>query len=401
MTKVSRTTKLATISPSRAFPSSFGFRADALAAVLGEGVLSFRQMFDPAPVGVALADRSGRVVESNRALQALLGYSAAELAGLPYVDLVHAADRPEILAGMQDLIDGARSSFQLEARCLEKGGTSVWTRLHVAPVPAHEGGWQFAVATAENIHEQKLLEERLLQSQKLEAMGRLAGGIAHDFNNLLTAITGYTDLLLGRGDLGGAACRDAAEIRRAAGRAAELAGRLLAFGGRQTLQPRALDLNGVVREIEAMLRRVIGEDVELLTALDADLWPTRADPGQLEQVIVNLALNARDAMPRGGRLVLSTRNAARERPYVALAVADTGVGMDDATLARVFEPFFTTKEKGKGTGLGLATVYGIVEQSGGHVEVASEPGRGTTFTILLPRVEAGALPDQAPALRTA
>jgi signal transduction histidine kinase len=167
------------------------------------------------------------------------------------------------------------------------------------------------------------------------------------------------------------------------------------------LQPRVLNLNGVVREIEAMLRRVIGEDVELVTELEADLWPVRADPGQFEQVIVNLALNARDAMPGGGNLVLSTRNAARERSYVALAVADTGVGMDEGTLARVFEPFFTTKEEGKGTGLGLATVYGIVEQSGGHIEVTTEPGLGTTFTILLPRVEVVAQHDEAPALRTA
>ena len=358
-------------------------------------------MFDTAPVGIALADREGRVVESNRALQALLGYSAAELSGLRYPDLVHDADRPEILAGAQALIDAARSSFQLEARCLEKDGASVWTRLHVAPVAGRGGGWQFAVATFENIHEQKLLEERLLQSHKLEAMGRLAGGIAHDFNNLLTAMAGYTDLLLSRGDLGGAARSDAAEIRRAVSRAAALTRQLLAFGGRQMLQPRVLNLNDVVREIEAMLRRVIGEDVELVTELEADLWPVRADSGQFEQVIVNLALNARDAMPGGGNLVLSTRNAARERSYVALAVADTGVGMDEGTLARVFEPFFTTKEEGKGTGLGLATVYGIVEQSGGHIEVTTEPGLGTTFTILLPRVEVVAQHDEAPALRTA
>ena len=353
-------------------------------------------MFDPAPVGIALADREGRVVESNRALQVLVGCSSAELAGLTYADLVHATDRPEILAGARGLIDGSRGSFQLEARCVGKDGAPVWTRLHVAPVAGPDGGWQFSVVTFENIHEQKLLEERLLQSQKLEAMGRLAGGIAHDFNNLLTAITGYSDLLLARGDLSGAAGHDVDEIRRVAGRAADLTRRLLAFGGRQMLQPRVLDLNGVVREMEAMLRRVIGEDVELLTALEADLWPTRADPGQLEQVIVNLALNARDAMPSGGKLLLSTRNAARERPFVALAVTDTGVGMDDATLAQVFEPFFTTKEQGKGTGLGLATVYGIVEQSGGRIEVASEPARGTTFTVLLPRVGAGALAEPAP-----
>src|SRR3990172_2852371 len=194
-------------------------------------------------------------------------------------------------------------------------------------------------------------------------MGRLAAGIAHDFNNLVTVVAGYTDLLLGRGDLGGAARSDVGEIRRAAARAGELTRQLLAFGGRQMLQPRALDLNNVVREMEAMLLRVIGKDVELVTELEADLPRVRIDPGQLEQVIVNLALNARDAMPGGGRLVLSTRNTEGGPPHAALAVSDTGVGMDEATLAHIFEPFFTTKEPGKGTGLGLATVYGIVEQS--------------------------------------
>ena len=401
MTKVKSQLSLTAISPPRATPRSFGFRADALAAVLGEGGVSFRQMFDPAPVGIVLADRDGRVVESNRALQALLGYSAAELAGVPYADLVHPADRPEAVAGAQELSEGERGSLRLEVRCLRKDGAAVWTRVHVAPVAGPDGGWHLAVVTIEDIHEQKRLEERLLQSQKLEAMGRLAAGIAHDFNNLVTVVTGYTDILLGRGDLGDTARGDVGEIRRAAARAGELTRQLLAFGGRQMLQPAALDLNDVVREMEAMLRRVIGKDVELVTELEADLPRVRIDPGQLEQVIVNLALNARDAMPGGGKLVLSTRNTEGERPHAALAVSDTGVGMDEATLAHIFEPFFTTKEPGKGTGLGLATVYGIVEQSGGRVEVASAPGRGSTFTIVLPSAEPGALPESRPALRTA
>ena len=344
-------------------------------------------MFDPAPVGIGLADREGRLVETNRALQSLLGFVADELAGRPYTELLHPMDRPQSEALSDELLEGKRRSFQLEARCVRKDGTSIWARVNVAVVAGTDEGWDYSVVTLEDIHEQKRLEERLLQSQKLEAMGRLAGGIAHDFNNLLTAITGYSDFLLARRDLDESARGEVGEIRRAAGRAAELTRQLLAFGGKQVLQPRVLDLNDVVREIEAMLRRVIGEDVELATDLEPEPWLARVDPGQLEQVIVNLALNARDAMPGGGRLCVSTRNVERERPFVALAVADAGVGMDEATLARAFEPFFTTKGEGKGTGLGLATVYGIVEQSGGRIEVASAPGHGTTFTILLPRVE--------------
>ena len=339
-------------------------------------------MFDPAPVGIALADQDGRLVETNRALEELLGYAASELAGTRYPELIHPADwlrgggPPE-----------SHRSLRLEARCRRRDGTFVWTRVHAAPVGG-QGASGYSVVTVEDIHEHKRLEERLAQSQRLEAMGRLAGGIAHDFNNLLTAIEAYSDFLLERGVLDEPARRDVGEIKRAAGRAAELTRQLLAFGRRQVLQPQVLSLNDVVRQTEAMLRRVLGEDVELAAELEPELWSARFDPGQLEQVIVNLALNARDAMPDGGRLTLSTGNVEGDRPQVTVSVADTGVGMDEGTLERIFEPFFTTKEEGKGTGLGLATVYGIVEQSGGTIEVASEPGRGATFTILLPRAEA-------------
>jgi signal transduction histidine kinase/ActR/RegA family two-component response regulator len=252
------------------------------------------------------------------------------------------------------------------------------------------------------------LEEQIRQAVKVEAVGRLAGGIAHDFNNILTAILGTTQLL--QRELGPEAPHyaDVEEIRRAAERAADLTRQLLAYSRRQVLAPRVLDLNAVVRGLDHMLRRLIGEDVELINVLAQQLAPVRADPGQVEQVIVNLAINARDAMPRGGKLTIETANIdldaafARAHPgaipgsYVQLRVDDTGAGMDAETRAHLFEPFFTTKSVGKGTGLGLATVYGIVKQSGGYISVDSEPGRGTVFAIFLPRTTGTPEPPAGP-----
>jgi signal transduction histidine kinase len=262
--------------------------------------------------------------------------------------------------------------------------------------------------------ERRRLEEQLLQSQKMEAVGQLAAGVAHDFNNVLTAVLGSTELLLLDTPAGSNTREEIEIIRDAATRAQDLIRQLLAFSARQVLQPVVLDLNALVDNVRKMLRRLIGEDIALGSTLAPDLGRVRADPGQLEQVLVNLAVNARDAMPAGGRLTLTTANADVEPPppgagaggpvppgrYVVLQVTDTGSGMDAMTQARIFEPFFTTKPRGRGTGLGLATVYGIVRQSDGHVAVASAPGAGTTFRIYLPRVEAPlavATPPQAPA----
>jgi signal transduction histidine kinase len=242
-------------------------------------------------------------------------------------------------------------------------------------------------------------EEQLRQSQKLEAVGRLAGGIAHDFNNLLSVILSYSELLL-RGSRPGHSIRvELEEIKKAGQRAADLTRQLLAFSRQQVLDLKVLDLNELVTGISTMLTRVLGEDIELKTEAAPGLGKVRADPGQIEQVIMNLAVNARDAMPTGGRLTIETADVlvdeghAREHPgvspgeHVMIAVSDTGSGMDESTRSRVFEPFFTTKERGKGTGLGLSTVFGIVRQSGGHIGLHSELGRGTRFTIYLPRVE--------------
>ncbi len=248
------------------------------------------------------------------------------------------------------------------------------------------------------------LERQLQQAQKMEAIGQLAGGIAHDFNNLLTAIIGYSELILVRLPEDDPTVADVREIKGAGERAATLTRQLLAFSRKQIVDPRVLDLNAVVANMEKLLRRVIGEDIELRTVLAADLGRVKIDPGQVEQVVMNLAVNARDAMPRGGALVIETVNAeldegyarthvaVRPGPHVMLVVSDTGTGMDEATKARLFEPFFTTKTPGKGTGLGLATVYGIVKQAGGNIWVYSEPGHGTTFKVYLPRVDEAAEP---------
>jgi signal transduction histidine kinase/ActR/RegA family two-component response regulator len=242
-------------------------------------------------------------------------------------------------------------------------------------------------------------EEQLRQWQRVEAIGRLAGGVAHDFNNLLMTILGCSELLLRDFDSADPRREEVEEIRRAAQRATSLTHQLLAFGRRQVLQPRVLDLNEIVENMNRMLRRMIGEDIQFLTILTPGLWPVRVDPGQIEQVVMNLVVNARDAMPEGGRLTIETANmnldeeyarrhiAVKPGPFVMLAVTDTGCGMDAETRSHLFEPFFTTKEKGKGTGLGLSTVYGIIKQSGGNIWAYSEVGEGSTFKVYLPRAE--------------
>ncbi len=256
-----------------------------------------------------------------------------------------------------------------------------------------------AIREVEERAEHRRLEQQLRQAQKMEAVGRLAGGVAHDFNNLLTVINGYSQMILNRVPAGDATRSDAEEILMAGERAASLTRQLLAFSRKQIVAPAVVNLNRIVSGIEKMLDRLMGEDIEIVTSLDGGLGNVKADPGQVEQVIMNLAVNARDAMPNGGRLLIETMNAsldedyvkvhpgARAGPHVMLAVSDTGIGMDRETQSHLFEPFFTTKEQGKGTGLGLSTVYGIVKQSNGSIWVYSEPGQGATFKVYLPRVD--------------
>jgi PAS domain S-box-containing protein len=315
-----------------------------------------------------------------------------------WFNAIHPDDRAEVVAGQAAIGRGqpATNVFRVQ----RPDGSERWVRGRTFPVVDASGVVYRMVGVAEDITELRKTEDQLLKAQKMEAVGRLAGGIAHDFNNVLTAIFGYVEMVVEDLPSGSQARADLDEVLKAAGRAASLTRQLLAFSRQQVLQPTVLQINDVVQDLEKMLRRVIGEDLELRVTLAPDAGKVRADVGQLEQVVLNLAVNARDAMPTGGKLTIETVNAGLTEAYadahqpvvpgayVMLAVSDTGVGMSPEVRARVFEPFFTTKEQGKGTGLGLSTVYGIVKQSGGYVWVYSEPGRGATFKIYLPRVDA-------------
>ncbi|HEX5044785.1 MAG TPA: response regulator [Candidatus Polarisedimenticolaceae bacterium] len=347
-------------------------------------------------------DAEGRLLDYNPSWQRVLGWIPEELQARPLRERVHAEDLPAFETMLAQLAEGLPVT-SVETRLQARNGDWKWLLWSAQPVPLQS----ITYAAARDISLRKgsaealrRSEEQLRQAQKMEAIGQLAGGVAHDFNNLLTAILGYAELMTMRLKPGDPLLRDVAEIRKAAERASALTRQLLVFSRKQMLSPRVLDLNAVVKQTESLLHRLIGEDVRLVSHLAPGLHAVRVDPGQLEQVLLNLAVNARDAMPRGGLLTLETQNVDLHEPlvagsevlapgrYVMLAVSDTGVGMDRKTRQRVFEPFFTTKEQGKGTGLGLSTVYGIVRQSGGHVWVYSEPGHGACFRIYLPQAEA-------------
>jgi two-component system cell cycle sensor histidine kinase/response regulator CckA len=349
-----------------------------------------------AHVGSWVSDPSqgGRLEWSAETLR-IFGLGTTDFDGRleTFFAMVHPEDRAAVRQASEAAL-GGEGRYSVDHRILRADGTVRWVHEEADVLRDAHGRPASMIGTVQDITDRKRLEEQLLQSQKMEAVGRLAGGIAHDFNNLLTAIIGYSDLLARRVKGTPRLEHNVGEILEAAERAAGLTRQLLAFSRKQVLQPRVLSLNAAVTDIEGMLRRVIGEDIQLVTALAGGLGQVRADPTQLEQVILNLAVNARDAMPRGGNLLLETANVdLDDARYVMLAVSDNGVGMDAETQSRVFEPFFTTKEPGKGTGLGLATVYGIVAQSGGSIRVDSEPGRGTTFKVLLPRVDEPAAVD--------
>ena len=370
-------------------------------AHLREREAEYRLLFESNPHPMWVFDDETLVfLAVNEAAVRHYGYSREEFLGMT-IEGIRPREEVPLLAkhlAARDRPEAERSVHKGVWTHRRKDGSLIRVRVSAGTIVFQ--GRKARLVLATDLTEREQLEAQLRQAQKMEAVGRLAGGVAHDFNNLLTTILGYSELLIQQRHEDAELVRELEEIRAAGERAAALTRQLLAFSRRQVLQPKVLDLNAVVTDFERMLRRLIGEDVELASRLDPRLGRVEADPGQLEQVIMNLAVNARDAMPQGGKLTIETANVelseayAAERadvdpgPYVLLAISDTGTGMDEQTKSRLFEPFFTTKEAGKGTGLGLATAYGIVKQSGGHIAVYSELGRGTTFKVYLPRIEA-------------
>lgn len=350
------------------------------------------------PVAISISDLDGNVRLWNPAAERIFGWAEANVLGrslpLRRVESNDAAGESALL-----LLE-RRSAHSEPIRCRRKDNTVIEVSLSTAPLRDSAGTVFGVLALMMDLTGQKELEGQLRQAQKMEAMGQLAGGVAHDFNNLLTIILGYSEILLKKLDFGEMPPQELLEqIQKAGKRAAALTRQLLAFGRKQTLQVQVLDVNTVVQELGKMLCRLIGEDIELVFRLDPLLGRIKADPSQIDQILLNLVANARDAMPQGGTLTITTANVELDKshvglaadvapgPYVLLAVKDTGCGMSEVTKARVFEPFYTTKEIGKGTGLGLATVYGIVKQSNGHIELESQAGHGSTFRIYLPRLE--------------
>ncbi len=365
-----------------------------------EGLL--RQIIDANPNLIFVKDWDGRFILVNQASASIYGTTADGLVGKTDADFNPNADEvAHFLHDDREVITSGRPKFIAEEPVTNPLTKETrWFQTIKLPLQLPDQERLSLLGVATEITERKRLEEQLMQSQKMEAVGQLAGGVAHDFNNILTAIVGYTDLLAAESSGNPRQLEDLEEIRKAARRAAALTRQLLAFSRKQVLEPRIIDVNDVILNLDKMLRSLISENIELKASLAPDLRAARADPNQLEQVIMNLAINARDAMPEGGTLTIETANATLDQAYAAqhvsvipgdyvmVAVTDTGCGMDEQTQARIFEPFFTTKPPGRGTGLGLSTVYGIVKQSGGNIWLYSEPDKGTTFKIYLPAIHA-------------
>jgi two-component system, cell cycle sensor histidine kinase and response regulator CckA len=374
--------------------------------------LRFQHIFVDAPVGIALLDREGRIREANHALGALFGLAPAELIGRPLVGLLAPADGGAMAAKLDAVASGEAAPGPVEVRLGAAGTRERSAAVVVSRLAGAAAGETGLILHFFDTSERKSLEAQFAQSQKMQAVGQLAGGVAHDFNNLLTAIIGFCDLLLLRFQQRDPSFADIMQIKQNANRAANLVRQLLAFSRQQSLQPRILNITDVLAELSHLLRRLIGETIELKVSHGRDPGLVKVDQGQLEQVIINLAVNARDAMPGGGTLAITTANVTQGRErrpgrevmppgeYVQIEVRDTGIGIPKENLERIFEPFFSTKEVGSGTGLGLSTVYGIVKQTGGFVFVESETGQGASFAILLPRLEgedaaAAVKPDSA------
>ncbi|MEO8371325.1 MAG: ATP-binding protein [Candidatus Solibacter sp.] len=350
----------------------------------------FQLLFDDHPQPMWVADPEARkIIEANAAASTLYGFRPEQFRGMSLDDVLLAEE------GSAAIGDPRR----------HRTASGPIIDVEMAQHPIEYGGKQMQLVVLMDVTKRRQLEDQLLQAQKMETVGMLAGGVAHDFNNLLTIISGYSQLILNTLQPADPNYYSAEQILKAGERAAALTQQLLAFSRRQILQPRVLDLNKLVSSLSTMLRRLIGEDIDLQLMLRPDLGMVNADAGQIEQVLMNLVVNARDAMPNGGKLTIETANiyldenytsrhlAVKSGPYTQIAVSDNGGGMDEVTQARLFEPFFTTKASGRGTGLGLSTVFGIVKQSGGNLDVYSVPGRGTSVKIYLPRIDQPALVD--------
>ncbi|HET9467711.1 MAG TPA: ATP-binding protein [Vicinamibacterales bacterium] len=373
-------------------------RPSALESALAEKALSesrLRAVINAEPACVKLVSQEGRLLDMNPAGLAMIGAKdRSQVLGQSIITLVHPDDRSRFIDVHNSAYGGVPASGEYRIFGLSGGGER-WVESHAVPFDI-AAGVRAVLSVTSDITERKRLEEQLRQSQKMEAVGRLAGGIAHDFNNLLTVIGGYTETALAELPTDAPTAALLREVRRAAESAASLTRRLLMFSRRQIVRLTPLDLNAVVADVEQLLKRTLGEDIEIVAKLPANLRAIQGDDTQIQQVLMNLAVNARDAMPRGGTLTIETANVARRSSsgassssgagsgLVELRVTDTGCGMNEATKARIFEPFFTTKELGRGAGLGLATVYAIVQGMGGAIHVSSDPGRGTTFIIQFP-----------------
>lgn len=365
----------------------------------------FRAIFQVVAVGIVQVDPcDGSMLRFNDKFREITGYSADELYRLNFKELTYAEDRPQDWELFRRAVDGDSAGYSNEKRYVRKDGSVIWVRVSASFIRDASGRPLRSVAICEDISQRKKaeeerekLQEQLVQSQKMESVGRLAGGVAHDFNNMLGVILGYTDFALEQLGPEHPQSAELVQVREAGRRAANLTQQLLAFARKQRIEPRVLNLNESVEGLLKMIRRLIGEDLELEWLPRRELWPVQMDPSQVDQILANLCVNARDAIADVGRVTIETGQVTVDESfcrdhmgfqpgdYVVLAVSDNGAGMDKHTQARIFEPFFTTKPVGKGTGLGLATVYGIVKQNGGGIHVYSEPGKGTTFRIYLPR----------------
>jgi len=356
-------------------------------AAFQESEQRFRATFEQAAVGIAHVGLQGQWLRVNQKLCDIVGYTREELLRRTFQDITYAEDLDADLAYVHRALAGEIGTYAMEKRYIRKNGSLIWIQLTVSVARGLKNEPQYFISIVEDIDERKHLEEQLRQSQKMEAIGRLAGGVAHDFNNLLTVISGYGEMML-KATMNEPPLRSQAEaICAAAKRAAVLTQQLLAFSRRQVIQPRVVDLNDVVAKMEQMLHRLIAERIVVTTVQCQNSARVRIDPGQIEQVIVNLAINAQDSMPEGGRLSIELGRAeTADTPVITLVVRDEGTGMTAEVLTHLYEPFFTTKARGKGTGLGLSIVYGIIKQAGGTIDVDTQLGRGTTFRICLPEV---------------